>query len=440
MDLFAHGPQLPEDAPPPPDAPLAERMRPRSLDEFIGQERLSGLLEGVRRTGRLPSLILWGPPGCGKTTLARLLVRAAGLAFVPFSAVTGGVKQVREVVRQAEDRRKLEGQRSVLFVDEIHRFNKAQQDAFLPHVERGAIVLLGATTENPSFELNAALLSRAQVVVLEALSPVDIRKLLERAVADPERGLGGAVDVEADALDALASASQGDARFALNLLEVAADLARAEGSLRVDPALLERAQAALPLRHDKSGEAHYDVVSAFIKSLRGSDPDAAIYYLARLVEGGEDPRFLARRMVVFASEDVGNADPAALEVAVNVARAVDLVGLPEARINLAQGAAYLALAPKSNASYLAIDEALAAVRERGALPVPLHLRNAPTRLLKSLGYGQGYAYPHDAPEGVTSQRHLPSELEGVRFYRPSPRGLERELARRLDALRRRREG
>ena len=439
MELFEDSVDDPpplEDAP--SDAPLAERMRPRTIDEVLGQPELTrpgGLLRVALERGELPSLVFWGPPGSGKTTLARLLARQTSLPFVAFSAVLGGVKQVREIVAEAEKRRRRTGKRTLLFVDEIHRFNKAQQDAFLPHVEKGTVILVGATTENPSFELNKALLSRAQVVILEPLAKDEVQTLLERALADPERGLAGRLEAEAAALEAIAGRSQGDGRAALNLLEAAAGVARAEGSALTRDHV-ERTLAGDALRYDKSGEEHYDVVSAFIKSMRGSDPDAALYWLARMIQGGEDARFITRRMVVFASEDVGNADPHALEVAVNCAQAVQLVGLPEARINLAQGVTYLALAPKSNASYQGINEAIAAVREHGPLPVPRHLRNAPTGLMKALGYGKGYDYAHDHEAGASGQTHLPQALLGQRFYRPKQSGLEQELAARLAHLRR----
>lgn len=400
--------------------PLAQRMRPRTLAEVAGQTRLlapGGALSAMIASGAVSSMILWGPPGTGKTTLATLLAGAAGLKFVSRSAVTCGTPEVREVVEAA--RRELEerGGRTLLFLDEIHRFNKAQQDAFLPHVEAGTVILVGATTENPSFEVNAALLSRCAVYVLEPLEAADIRVLLDRAVADRERGLGNrGLVFEDGALDALARAAQGDARKALNALERAAHLAQGRpiGLTLVETALQRT------LRYDAAGEEHYNCVSAFIKSMRGSDPDAALYWMSRMLEAGEDPMFVARRMVIFASEDVGLADPAALSLAVAVQQAVHLVGMPEGWIPLAQGATYLAAAPKDNAAYAAMKAARRAVQEHGPLPVPLHLRNAPTELMKKLEYGKGYQYPHDHPghrvDGVT---YLPEKLKGVRFYKPS---------------------
>lgn len=446
MDLFAEPEPPPRPSPlqpAPADSPLAERMRPQSLDEVLGHEDLTGpkgLLRAALSRGELPSMILWGPPGSGKTTLARLLATYVDLPFVAFSAVLGGVKQVREIVAEAEQRRLREGKRTILFVDEIHRFNKSQQDAFLPHVEKGTVILIGATTENPSFELNRALISRAQVVTLAPLSRTQVETLLERAHGDPERGLKGEPPLGPEVLERIARQSQGDGRAALNLLEAAANVALAAGAEELGAEHLEGALATVAVRYDKGGEEHYDVISAFIKSLRGSDPDAALYWLARMLAGGESARFIARRMVVFASEDVGNADPHALEVATNVAQAVELVGLPEARINLAQGVTYLALAPKSNASYLGINAAMDEVKASGPQPVPLHLRNAPTGLMKTLGYGKGYDYPHDREGGVSDQAHLPPELEGRRFYEPVRRGLESELADRLARLRELRSG
>jgi putative ATPase len=413
------------------DAPLAERLRPTTLAEVVGQRHLLAEGKPLRRlieTDQLASLIFWGPPGTGKTTLAQIIAHSTKSNFVFFSAVLQGVKEVREIVKQAQEERRYHSRRTLLFVDEIHRFNKAQQDAFLPWVERGDIILIGATTENPSFEINSALLSRSRVFVLYPLDPADIRILLERALSDPrglaERGL----QVAEAAMEFLAEQAHGDARIALNTLEVAAAMAGAEeiGLETVQGALQKRA-----LLYDKGAEEHYNVISAFIKSLRGSDPDGALYWLARMLEAGEDPLFIARRLVIFASEDVGNADPRGLQMALAVQQAVHFVGLPEARINLAQGVTYLATAPKSNASYVGINEAQAEVRKSGALPVPLHIRNAPTQLMKELGYHQGYRYAHDFAEGVAAQQHLPEPLAGRRFYRPTERGYEKLISERL---------
>jgi putative ATPase len=425
MDLFDQNPLERR------DAPLAERLRPTTLAEVVGQRHLLDEGKPLRRlieTDQLASLIFWGPPGTGKTTLAQIIAHSTKSNFVFFSAVLQGVKEVREILKQAQEERRYHSRRTLLFVDEIHRFNKAQQDAFLPWVERGDVILIGATTENPSFEIISALLSRSRVFVLYPLDPPDIRILLERALTDP-RGLAERnLQVTEEAMEFLAEQAHGDARVALNTLEVAAAMAGAE---EID---LETVQGALQKRallYDKGAEEHYNVISAFIKSLRGSDPDGALYWLARMLEAGEDPLFIARRMVIFASEDVGNADPRALQMALVVQQAVHFVGLPEARINLAQGVTYLATAPKSNASYIGINEAQAEVRKSGALPVPLHIRNAPTQLMKELGYHQGYRYAHDFVEGVAPQQHLPEALAGRRFYRPTERGYEKLISERM---------
>jgi putative ATPase len=428
MELFPREPAVTRDVP--ADAPLAERMRPRTLEEFEGQEHLlgsGGPLGPVLASGaKLPSCIFWGPPGSGKTTLARLLAERAGLRFAAISAVLSGVKDLREEIARAEEERR-RGRRTALFVDEIHRFNKAQQDALLPHVERGTVVLLGATTENPSFEVIPALRSRARIFTLRALDESLLARIVTRALEDPERGLGKrGVTVAPDALELIARLAQGDARRALGLLESAAD--RAGGRIERDH-VAAAFESRLP-DYDKGGEAHYDVISAFIKSLRGSDPDAAVYWLARMLEGGEEPRFIARRLMIFASEDVGNADPLGLVVATAAAEAFDRVGLPEGKLILSQATTYLACAPKSNASLLAISRASEIARERGALPVPLPLRNAPTELLRQLGYGKGYQYPHDFPGHFVREQYLPDEIRDSRFYEPSDQGAERDVSKR----------
>ncbi len=416
-------------------APLAERMRPATLDEFVGQEHLLGpgrILRQMVESGVPHSLILWGPPGTGKTTLAHLLAGAAQVEFVAFSAVLSGVKELRQLIDEARDRQALHGRGTMLFVDEIHRFNKAQQDAFLPHVENGTIVLIGATTENPSFEVIAPLLSRTRVLVLEPLTPEQIGRVLDHALADRERGLGAAaLDLPAETRDFLTTRAHGDARVALGALEVAASLARQRAEHTLTLALVEVALQQKALLYDKTGDEHYNVVSAFIKSLRASDPDASVYWLMRMLEAGEDPLFVARRMIIFAAEDVGNADPQALQVAVAAKDAFHFVGLPEGRIPLAQAATYLATAPKSNASYRAMLAAAAAVKEHGALPVPLSLRNAPTPLMKDLGYGGGYHYPHDYEGGIVEQQCLPDAVADARFYEPSERGAEAAIRERM---------
>ncbi len=406
--------------------PLADRVRPERLDELVGQEHLLGpgkLLSQMVAAHKLHSMVLWGPPGSGKTTLAILLARQSGAIFRQMSAVTAGIADLRAVVDQA--RNDLEaGKRTVLFIDEIHRWNRAQQDAFLPHVESGLITLIGATTENPSFEVISPLLSRARVIVLNALSEDALRTIITHALTDKERGLGETgLQLEPGAMDELLRFAGGDARRSLNTLEIAAELAQNAGAKVISADLVREAAQHKALLYDRAGEEHYNVISAFIKSMRGSDPDAALYWMMRMVEAGEDPLFIARRMVIFASEDVGNADPRALQIAIAVKDAVDFVGLPEGVIPLAQGVTYLASAPKSNASYIAMTRA----REDAAaeaLPVPLHLRNAPTGLMKRLGYGKDYRYPHDYEGAITEQTYLPEKLEGRIYYQPSERGYE----------------
>jgi putative ATPase len=418
-------------------------MRPRRLDEFVGQSHLLGegrLLRVAIESGDLHSMILWGPPGTGKTTLAALLAGAARTHFVAFSAVLSGVKEIRAVIAEAEERLRVHGRRTILFVDEIHRFNKAQQDAFLPHVERGTIILVGATTENPSFEVISALLSRCRVYVLERLTDAEVTEILRRALADRERGIGAlGLEAEANALAAIASLADGDARSALNILDVAATLTGAAGvARRLTPEVIRQAAQRKALFYDKGGEEHYNLISALHKSLRDSDPDGALYWLARMLEAGEDPLFIARRLVRAAAEDVGLADPQALGVALAAKDAYHFLGTPEGELALAEAAVYLACAPKSNAVYVAFDAAREDVQARPAEPVPLHLRNAPTPLMRGLGYGRGYRYAHDAPDAQVEQGHLPDALRGRRYYEPTPRGLEADIRERLERWRRQR--
>ena len=427
--------------------PLADRMRPRSLDEYVGQEHLLGadsLLRRAVQEDRLFSVIFWGPPGSGKTTLARILAGETKSHFVSFSAVLSGVKEIRAVVDEAAELWRLHRRRTLLFVDEIHRFNKAQQDAFLPHVESGLITLIGATTENPSFEVISPLLSRMRVLVLKPFTEEDLARILRNAVADGERGLGGLrLEIEPEALNQIVWSADGDARTALNSLEAAASLADKAGDAgrKITRAFVEQAIQKKALQYDKSGEEHYNLISALHKSLRGSDPDAALYWLGRMLKAGEDPLYLARRLVRFASEDVGNADPRALTVAIDAMQAYHFLGSPEGELALAQATVYLATAPKSNALYVGYGQVNATIEKTGTLPVPLHIRNAPTKLMKELDYGRGYRYAHDFADAYVPQEYLPDELrgKGSRFYRPTERGYEKIIGERLDHWRKIRE-
>ncbi len=424
------GPSLFAAAAPPP--PLAARMRPALLEEFAGQRHLLGpgmpLRESIEK-GTVSSMVLWGPPGTGKTTLARLVANYTDREFVPFSAVTEGVPRVREIVREAEDRRET-GRGTILFADEIHRFNKAQQDAFLPHVEAGTITLIGATTENPSFEINGALLSRVRVFVLRPLSPHDVASVVRRALGDAVRGLGAlGLRVDDDAVTLLATEADGDARRALTVLEAAAEHVGAGGHVTVQ-VVRDAAQLRFS-RYDKGGEETYNILSAFHKSLRGSDPQAALYWMARMLEGGQDPMVIFRRAIAMAAEDIGLADPEALKLAVAARDAYHMLGAPEGYLPLAQMVIYLATAPKSNSSKRALDAALEAAREHPAEGVPLHIRNAPTKLMKELGYHEGYQYAHAVPEAYVPQDYLPEALADATFYEPGPFGFEKEIAKRL---------
>ena len=424
-------------------APLADRMRPKKIEEMVGQDHLissGSVLRKALESGHLFSVILWGPPGSGKTTLARLMAQYTSYPFRAFSAVASGVKELREVVAEAEKTFQFSGRPTLLFVDEIHRFNKAQQDGFLPFVEKGLIILVGATTQNPSFEIIPPLLSRARVLVLRLLEREDIRILLKRAINDTESGLGTLdVEVSPEALEHLSDLSEGDARAALNNLEMAVYhiLDDREGPRVLNLKDVEEALTRKALPYDKDGEEHYNLISAFHKSLRGSDTQASIYWLYRMLIAGEDPLFIARRMIRFASEDIGLADPNALQVALTAFETWERVGPPEAELAMAQAAVYLAAAPKSNALYVAEKAVKAEIAESGAQPVPLHIRNAPTKLMKGLGYSRGYLYPHNHPGGWVEQEYLPEKTKSRTFYRPTDRGFEKEIRRRIGELRRR---
>jgi putative ATPase len=438
LDLFPERPERRLE----PHAPLAERMRPRRLDDLVGHEELLAPgrpLHTLIAEGALPSLILWGPPGSGKTTLAWILGDMQEARLAPLSAVTSGVPEIRKAVEAARRTRL----RTILFIDEIHRLNKAQQDALLPHVETGTVTLIGATTENPSFSVIAPLLSRCRVIPLDALGADALGNVIDRAIADSERGLGAAgLRLSPEARDALILTAQGDARRALGMLEASATV-HLSSARRAEPLSSETIREAvgrIALRHDRDGKEHFNVISALIKSLRASDPDAALHYLARLLEGGEDPLYVCRRLVIFASEDVGNADPAALTLAVSTHQAVERIGMPEGRIPLAQATTYLACAPKSNAAYAALGMALANLEGQGPLPVPMHLRNAPTGLMKELGYGRGYEYAHNAEDAFVAAENLPDALAGQVYYEPTNRGAEATIAERLRAWRKRRQG
>jgi putative ATPase len=425
------------------EAPLADRMRPQRLDEFMGQNHLLGqgkVLRQAIESDHLPSMILWGPPGSGKTTLAMIIATTTGAQFFAFSAVLSGVKEIKEVIQEANEEWKYHKRRTVLFVDEIHRFNKAQQDAFLPHVEKGTIILIGATTENPSFEVISPLLSRTKVFTLHPLTEEEVELILKRGLMDKERGLGQYTTmVEPEVFKGICRIANGDARIALNTLEmiVLTTPPDQKGTCSIQKKDLEEVLQRKAFLYDKSGEEHYNLISAFHKSLRGSDPDAALYWLGRMLEAGEDPLYIARRMIRFASEDVGNADPQALQVAVAAMEAFHFIGLPEGSLALAQAAVYLATAPKSNALYTAYQKVQRDIRELENMPVPLHIRNAPTSLMEDMGYGKGYKYPHDYPDHFIEEEYLPENLRGRTYYHPTEQGFEKEIKERLESWKRR---
>jgi len=421
-------------------APLADRIRPERLKDFLGQEKIIGPGKPLRKAieeDELQSIILWGPPGSGKTTLARIIAKITKTHFVPFSAAVSGVPALRKIIKEAQDRRRYYNQKTILFVDEIHRFNKAQQDAFLPYVEDGTIVLIGATTENPSFEVISPLLSRSTVYILEPLSPEDLKNIFEKALSDKEKGLGKyKVKLEPKVIDFIIELAYGDARIALNILEFAVITTKPDTqSVRnITLKIIEEVVQKRCLRYDKTGEEHYNIISALHKSMRDSDPDAAIYWVARMLEAGENPLYVARRLVRFASEDIGNADPQALQVAVAAMQAVHFLGMPEGNLALAQTATYLACSPKSNALYKGYQLTQEDIKRWGPLPVPLVIRNAPTALMKDLNYGKGYKYAHNFKDGYIIQEHLPKELKGKRYYFPTDRGFEKEIKQRLEKL------
>jgi putative ATPase len=426
------------------EAPLADRIRPKTLNEIVGQDHLLGqgkILRQAIETDHIPSMILWGPPGSGKTTLAMIIASTTGAQFMSFSAVLSGVKEIKEVIQEANEEWKYRKRKTILFVDEIHRFNKAQQDAFLPHVEKGTIVLIGATTENPSFEVISPLLSRTKVFTLNSLTEEEVGVILERGLTDKERGLGKySTVIEPDVVEGICRIANGDARVGLNTLEmlVLTTSPNSKGVRHIKKGDLEEVLQRKAFLYDKSGEEHYNLISALHKSLRGSDPDAALYWLGRMLEAGEDPLYIARRMIRFASEDVGIADPQALQVAVSAMEAFHFIGLPEGNLALAEAAVYLATAPKSNALYTAYQGVQRDIKELENMPVPLHIRNAPTSLMKELGYGKGYKYPHDYPEHFVEEEYLPENLRGKIYYHPADEGFEKEIKKRLEYWRKRR--